>query len=68
MEWFIGAIVLVLIITLLCRQKRCDVYGLDIKKKFYTWNIDGKKQKLYPKCNNQMERKVSREAFKNKFG
>ena len=69
MEWIIGAVVLVVIIALLCKQKkRCDVCGLDIKRKSYTWKIDGKKQTLCPKCNSQVERRVSRDAFKNKFG
>ena len=68
MGWIIGIIILIVIIALLCKQKKCDVCGLDIKRKFYTWEIDGKKQTLCPKCNSQMERKVSKQAFKNRFG
>lgn len=68
MEWIIGIIVLIFIISVFAGPGKCDVCGLPIKKKHYTWKIDGKKQKLCPKCNSQMERKVSKDAFKSKFG
>jgi ribosome-binding protein aMBF1 (putative translation factor) len=68
MELVIGVIILIVVIALFCKAGRCDVCGLDIKKKYYTWEIDGRKQRLCPKCNAQMERGVSKEAFKKKFG
>lgn len=68
MELIIALVVAVFIMALLRKQQRCDICGLDIKRKSYTWKIDGKKQTLCPKCNSQMERKISRDAFKNKFG
>jgi ribosome-binding protein aMBF1 (putative translation factor) len=71
MEWVIGIIVVVVILSIigaLAGPGSCDVCGQGIKKKYYTWQIDGKKQKLCPKCNTQMERKISKEAFKKKFG
>jgi len=68
MEWVIGGIILLVIIVLFCKPSRCAICGLTIKKKYYTWEINGKNRKICPKCNNQMEHKVSKEAFKKKFG
>lgn len=48
--------------------KNCDVCGLPIKQKYHTWTIQGQKQTLCPKCNARMESKVSKAAFKSKFG
>lgn len=57
------------IVSLFSRESRkCDICGLDIKRTYHEWKIGGKKQILCPNCNSQMERKVSRSAFKNKFG
>ncbi|MFC1677215.1 hypothetical protein ACFL3G_09160 [Planctomycetota bacterium] len=67
MGWIIGVVILVVIIAAFTGPGTCDICDLPIKKKHYTYKIDGKKQKLCPKCNNQMERKISKEAFKRKF-
>jgi ribosome-binding protein aMBF1 (putative translation factor) len=67
MEWIIIGIILLLIIAAFSGHGKCDICGLPIKKKYYKWEIEGKTQKLCPKCNSQMERKVSKEAFKKKF-
>ncbi len=72
MELVVGVIILfvvfVIIVALSCEQGNCDICGLSIKRKYYTWEIGGKKQKLCPKCNAQMERRVSNNAFKERFG
>jgi hypothetical protein len=70
MEWIIliGICVASIIVSIIFRPPKCDVCGLGIKKISYSWKIGGKKQKLCPKCNSRMERKVSKEAFKSKFG
>ena len=68
MEWVIGAIILFVIIGALSGPGECGVCEQDIKKKYYTWKIDGKKTKLCPKCNTRMENKVSKEVFNRKIG
>jgi len=70
MEWVIGIIVVVLllIVGMFAGPPKCDICGLAIKKTHYEWKIGGKKQKLCPKCNSLMERKVSKDAFRRKFG
>lgn len=68
MGWLIGILVALLLVAALAGPGRCNVCNLPIKRKYYTWKLDGRKNKLCPKCNSQMERKVSREAFKSKYG
>lgn len=68
MEWVVLVIVLVLVLAFFSGPGSCEVCGQGIKKKYYTWSIDGKKQKLCPRCNSQMEKKISKEAFSKKFG
>ncbi len=68
MEWIIGIIIVVLIIAVFSGSAKCDICNLPIKKKSYTYKIGGKKQTLCPKCNSQMEHKISKEAFKKRFG
>ncbi|MBW8780343.1 MAG: hypothetical protein JF599_00430 [Verrucomicrobia bacterium] len=65
---FIGIVVIVFIIALFAKSGKCDVCSLPFKNKYYNWTIEGKKQKLCPKCSQQMERRVSKAAFKSKFG
>jgi hypothetical protein len=68
----IGVTVVILFVIILIaaaqEPKKYDVCGLPIKQKYYTWTIQGQKQILCPKCSSQMERKVSKAAFKSKFG
>lgn len=68
MEWVIGIIVLIVLGAIFGKPTSCDVCGQSIKKTYYTWKISGKKQHMCPKCNTQMERKVSKESFNKKFG
>jgi transcription initiation factor IIE alpha subunit len=68
MIWFIIFIVIIFVLAAAAGNGRCDICNLPIKRTYYKWTIAGEKQKLCPKCNSQMERKVSRNSFKNKFG
>ncbi|BFM13551.1 hypothetical protein R50072_37040 [Simiduia litorea] len=63
---FLG--VLLLVGAYFATPNSCYVCGQSIKKTYYTWKIEGKKRVLCPKCNTQMERKVSKQAFSKKFG
>lgn len=68
MNW-VWVIVIVLVLgAIFSGPGRCDVCGVQIKRRYYRWTIAGKKQKLCPKCNSQMERRVSKQAFKRRFG
>lgn len=67
MEWIIGVIV-VLFIASLFKPRRCDVCGEPFKRKYFTWEIDGKKQHLCPHCNGKMSRRLSNKRFKDRFG
>jgi len=68
MSWAIALVVIVFIISIFAPTKRCDVCRVPIKRKYYRWTIEGKKTMLCPKCNAQMERRVSKSAFKGRFG
>ena len=68
MEWIIGIIILLVIVGMFSKPTSCDVCGLEFKKKYFEWTIDGKKQFLCPKCNTQMENTVSRDSFRGRFG
>ncbi|MGT8857862.1 hypothetical protein [Enterobacter sp. 186315] len=68
MEWIIGGIVLLGIIGAIFKPSRCDICGISFKKKYHTWTIEGKKQHLCPNCNGKMNRRVSSQKFKDKFG
>lgn len=68
MEWLIFGFLVIMVIGAFVGPGKCGVCGVGLKKKSYTWKVDGKNQKLCPKCNSQMERKVSKEAFSKKFG
>lgn len=68
MEWFFGAIVLIVILNNLFKPKKCDVCGFRFKKSYSKWKIDGKTLHLCPNCSSQMERKISRKRFKDRFG
>jgi hypothetical protein len=45
--------------------KRCTVCGAPIKRTYYTWTLDGKREIMCPRCNGHMERKVSKQRFTN---
>jgi hypothetical protein len=49
-------------------NNRCAICETPIKKTSYAWKIDGKRQKLCPNCNRQMESRQSKAAFRRKFG
>lgn len=66
MWWIIGAIILFIIITS-ARTKKCTVCNVPIKRLYYTWKVEGKKHRMCPKCNTQMERRVSKQTFNKKI-
>ncbi|RTM29434.1 hypothetical protein EKO14_11860 [Enterobacter bugandensis] len=68
MEWIIGAVILMAIICTIFKPRRCDICQTYFKKKYYTWKIQGKKQHLCPNCNGKMQRRVSSQKFKSRFG
>ncbi|WP_447824794.1 hypothetical protein [Aeromonas salmonicida] len=68
MEWLVAIIIFAVIGIFFGKPSSCSMCGQSIKKTYYKWTIDGKKQTLCPKCNSQMERKVSKEAFNRRFG
>ncbi|HEN3607734.1 TPA: hypothetical protein U5E44_000878 [Yersinia enterocolitica] len=67
MEWIIGIVVLFFVASIF-KPRSCDICGADFKKKYFTWEIEGKKQHLCPYCNSKMNRRNSDRHFKNKFG
>jgi DNA-directed RNA polymerase subunit RPC12/RpoP len=48
-------------------SRKCTVCGTRIKKKYFTWKINGEKEVMCPKCNSRMENRMSRQAFSRKF-
>ncbi|MGK4439157.1 hypothetical protein ACSMDG_09335 [Yersinia proxima] len=68
MEWIIFGVIALVIIGAIFKPRSCDVCGTSFKRKYFTWEIDGKKQHLCPNCNSKMNRRNSGRHFKNKFG
>jgi len=66
--WVVGGVVVLAAIGSATKSQTCDVCGTAIKRKYHTWKLEGKNKKLCPNCNSQMERKVSKAAFDEKFG
>lgn len=62
------AIIGFVLLIALKERMRCDVCGLPIVRISYLWTIGGSKQRLCPRCSSRMKNKVSKEAFKSKFG
>jgi hypothetical protein len=58
-------ITFVLFMILKLFSKRCTVCGAPIKRTYYTWTLDGKREIMCPRCNGHMERKVSKQRFTN---
>ncbi len=70
MECIVAAVVILgilIVLAAIASPGTCSVCHVAIKKKSYIWKVNGEKMTLCPKCNSQMERKVSREAFKSKY-
>ena len=65
MEWVIVLVIVIVLGSVFGKPRRCTVCGTPIKRTYYTWTIDGKKHKLCPNCNRNLERKVSREATRD---
>jgi hypothetical protein len=63
----VGLIIIILLFIVLSKEHRCNICGLPFRRIHYNWKIGGQSQRLCPKCNQQMERKVSKKAFKSKF-
>lgn len=59
----LGLFVLLIVGAAFASPSRCTVCGNPIKRKYYTWTLDGKKHRLCPHCNSSMERKRSRDAI-----
>jgi ribosome-binding protein aMBF1 (putative translation factor) len=70
MEWMIALLLFAALIAVAAFSApgKCDVCGRTFKRTVYRWTIGGAKKKMCPTCNRQMERRVSRSAFKSKFG
>ncbi|OCQ53774.1 hypothetical protein Ppb6_01000 [Photorhabdus australis subsp. thailandensis] len=68
MEWVIGGIILLLILGAIFKPSRCDICNVNFKRKYYTWEIEGKKQHLCPNCSSKMDRRISSKKFKDRFG
>ncbi|WP_421671212.1 hypothetical protein [Rahnella sp. EDr1-12] len=66
--WIVGAVILISFIIAALKPRRCDVCNIAFKRKYYTWELEGKKQHFCPGCNGKMERKISKERFKKRFG
>jgi len=45
------------------RSSLCDLCDMELKRTVYTWNIHGKKKRICPNCNRQLERKKSKDAI-----
>lgn len=72
----VGAIVILIIVLAALKSEdspyplmkkgslTCSVCGVRIIRVSYFWGND----RMCPKCNNRMKNKVSKEAFKSKFG
>ncbi|KAB8311859.1 hypothetical protein EH228_09065 [Erwinia endophytica] len=68
MVLIIAGIIVLFIIGVFFIPRRCDVCGIGFKRKYYTWEIEGKKQHLCPNCNSRMSRRVSSKKFTDRFG
>ncbi|WP_446469895.1 hypothetical protein [Xenorhabdus stockiae] len=68
MEFVIGLLILLVILGAVFKPRRCDICNVNFKRKYYKWEILGKKQYLCPNCNSQMRRKISSKKFKDRFG
>jgi len=55
-------------VSVLGNKGRCDICNTPIKRKYYTWTIDGKRQRLCPTCSARLERRQSKIAFDRRFG
>lgn len=65
---FVGLVLLIGVLIAGYEETRCGVCGLPIHRISYSWMIGGKKQRLCPRCSSRMKNKVSKAAFKSKFG
>lgn len=72
MEWtfwvIAGFVFLIGLLNHLLKPRMCDVCHAGFKRKYFTWEIEGKKQHLCPACNSKMERRQSNKRFKDRFG
>jgi hypothetical protein len=61
----IGFIILVgILIAIKQADMRCSVCGVPIIRVSYIWG----KSRMCPRCDSRMRKKLSKEAFKSKFG
>jgi hypothetical protein len=65
-----GACVIVSILLVLgavgaaMNSLRCTICGNQLKRKYYTWKLDGKRHRLCPHCNSSVERHQSTAAMR----
>src|SRR4051794_8654904 len=64
----VGALILLALIGPALTPTRCTVCSNPLRRKFYTWRIDGKKHRLCPTCNASMERQQSKAAMRRLQG
>ncbi|EOV3349231.1 hypothetical protein ACONGJ_003591 [Edwardsiella piscicida] len=71
MDGIITVVVIFFVIGIIAevlKPRRCDICGTPFKRKYFTWEIDGKKNHLCPKCNSKMEKRKSDQSFRSRFG
>ena len=62
--WLLIPAIIGSIIWAIYASRPCAICGNSIKRTAYTWQIDGKKQRVCPHCNQRLEREQSRRAFR----
>ena len=69
--FWIAVPVIVLAVALIgiaAKPRRCQICGNPIKKDSHTWEIEGKRKVVCPKCNQAIERRNSKAAVANLLG
>jgi hypothetical protein len=59
---------LLLVAGLLGSPSRCKICSNVLKRGAYVWKIENKRVRVCPKCNNSLERKVSKAGMDRFFG
>jgi hypothetical protein len=61
------AVILVIVVGIgvfsTLKSSTCDLCSTLLKRNVYTWKIDGKKKRICPNCNRELERRKSKEAI-----
>jgi hypothetical protein len=64
----ISLVVVGLVVASIGQGRTCGICGDRIKRRYYSWKIEGKKMALCPNCNRGLERRKSRDALERRFG